>query len=101
MSALKTPAEAAAVLHCSRKTLTGHVRAGDLRYVIVGLGKKRPRRMFTVEDIQEFIERQTRRDTPCRSIGPRARHTTNSTLKSEVIAFTALRSARANGKPRE
>jgi predicted site-specific integrase-resolvase len=98
MTDLKTPAEAAAALHCSQKTLAGHVRSGALRYVIVGLGKKRPRRMFTAEDIQDFIERQMRRDTP--ATAPRTHRTTTSTSRSDVIAFTALRDARNAAKPK-
>jgi hypothetical protein len=48
---LLTPRETAAILHFSIKTHTGHVASGDLRYVLVGQGKKRPRRMFTRPDI--------------------------------------------------
>src|SRR4051794_10569450 len=35
---LRTPAEAAAKLGCSIKTLNGHVAAGALKYVIIGHG---------------------------------------------------------------
>jgi excisionase family DNA binding protein len=70
---LRTPQEAAARLRCSQRTLRAHVRAGALRYVIIGRGTKRPRRGFTDADLDEFIERQTRRDAPCLSTGRRAR----------------------------
>src|SRR6516164_2399569 len=43
---LRTKAAAAAKLGCSIKTLNGHVDAGELRYVVIGHGKKRVRRMF-------------------------------------------------------
>ena len=99
-SALRTPAEAAARLRVSRKTLTEHVRSGALRYVIIGCGSKRPRKMFTDADIEEFIERQTRRDVPCPSIAPRARRSTTTTSSGRVIAFTALRNARTDAKPK-
>ena len=48
---LRTPAEAAARLGCSIKTLNGHVAAGALKYVIIGHGTKRPRKMFTDADL--------------------------------------------------
>src|SRR5215510_4634421 len=44
---LRTSAEAAAKLGCSIKTLNGHIANGDLKYVIIGHGIKRPRRYFT------------------------------------------------------
>ena len=76
--ALRTPKEAAALLRCSLQMLAAHVRAGSIRYIQVGLGTKRPRRMFVVADLIEFIDRSARRDTPphqyerngrCRAIG--------------------------------
>jgi hypothetical protein len=45
---LRTSTEAAEFLRCSRKTLSAHAGSGALRYVIVGHGTKRPRRMFTM-----------------------------------------------------
>src|SRR5262245_18588718 len=86
---LRTPAEAARKLHCSIKTLNGHVAAGDLRYVIIGKGMKRPRRMFADDDLDEFITTQSRKDVPCPSTRTRARHTSNLISSGEVIAFTA------------
>src|SRR5215510_5017451 len=43
---LKTAAQATAKLNCSIKTLNGHVAVGALRYVAIGHGTKRPRKMF-------------------------------------------------------
>lgn len=59
---LRTPKYAAERLACSYKTLVGYVRAGTLKYVKVGNGTKRPRRMFTDTDLDEFVVNQTRRD---------------------------------------
>src|SRR5262249_26729451 len=83
---LKTAAQAAAKLGCSIKTLNAHVAAGDLRYVIIGKGKKRPHRMFTDPDINEFVSNQTRKDVPCPSTKAEtvARHISTSTSKCEV-----------------
>ncbi|MCP4284081.1 MAG: helix-turn-helix domain-containing protein [Gammaproteobacteria bacterium] len=90
-----TPAKAAEALGISVKTLTGHVKDGELRYVNVGRGSKKPRRMFDIGDLTDFKERRTRREMPCRSISRRARPSTNTTSKCEVVAFTALQNAGA------
>jgi hypothetical protein len=95
---LHTNVEAAAKLGCSVKTLNAHVASSDLRYVIIGKGTKRPRRMFTDADLDEFITNQTRKDVPCPSTSPRARHTGISTRSGEVIAFTAQPKPQTNVK---
>ena len=97
---LRTPREAARKLHCSVKTLNGHVASGALRYVIIGHGMKRPRRMFADADINDFIAAQTRKVTPCPSTRTRARRTGNLTSSGEVIAFTAQPRPRPGGKRR-
>jgi hypothetical protein len=98
---LLTRAEAAAKLGCSAKTLDGHVECGALRYVAIGHGRKRVRRMFTTADLDEFIAAQTRKDVPCPSTRIRARHTGNLTSDGEVIAFTAQPRPRAGAKPKK
>jgi hypothetical protein len=97
---LKTAAQAAAKLGCSIKTLNGHVASGALRYVSLGHGKKRRRRMYADPDLDEFIANQTRKDVPCPSTRTRARHTSNLTSGGEVIAFTAQPRPRP-GEPRK
>ena len=57
-------------LSCSIKTLRGHIASGALKYVAVGHGTKRQRRMLTDADLNEFISNQTRKDVPCPSDGP-------------------------------
>src|SRR5262245_53826921 len=88
---LKTAAQAAAKLGCSIKTLNGHVDAGELRYVIIGHGKKRPRRMYADADLDEFITAQTRKDSPCPSDATRGRRSGSTTSESEIIAFSEVR----------
>jgi hypothetical protein len=97
---LLTPREAAARLRCSGKTLFGHVASGALRYVAVGQGRKRPRKMFTDSDLNEFISNQTRKDLPAPwpSSRTRVRPTGASTSRSEVIAFSARQQAGTSGK---
>jgi hypothetical protein len=97
---LLTRAQAAAKLNCSLRTLDGHVASGTLRYVVIGHGKKRPRRMFTDADLNEFIANQTRKDVPCPSTASRARRSGTTISGGEVIAFTGLRNARPGGKQR-
>lgn len=63
MTTLRTPREVAERLRCSLRTLSDHVKAGHIKYIIIGHGKKRPRRMFTDADVDAFIERQTRRES--------------------------------------
>ena len=98
---LKTAAQAAAKLNCSIKTLNGHVASGALRYVAIGHGTKRPRKRFADADLDAFIESQTRKDVPCPSTSPRARHTGTSTSSGEVIGFMARRNARRDAKPKK
>jgi hypothetical protein len=98
---LKSKHEAAAKLGCSIKTLDGHIATGALRYVIIGHGTKRPRRMFTDADLDDFIANQTRKDAPaCPSTETRARRIGSSTFGAEVIAFTALPKPRPGAKPK-
>jgi hypothetical protein len=100
---LITKAEAAAKLGCSIKTLKGYVHAGALKYVALGHGKRRQRRMFTEADLNEFIATQSRKDVPCPSIrtGTAARRTGISTSRSEVIGFMDRRNARRGVKPKQ
>jgi hypothetical protein len=96
---LLTASEAAVKLRCSIKTLNGYVAAGALKYVPIGHGKKRPRKMFTDADLDQFIAAQTRKDVPaCPSSARSARRTGITTSNGEVIGFTARRNARLGVK---
>jgi hypothetical protein len=98
---LKTTAQAAAKLGCSVKTLDGYVRAGVLKYVDIGHGKRRQRRMFTDADIAEFIISQTRKVTPCPSTVGHARPTGTLISSGEVIDFTRPRKTPTSVKPKK
>src|SRR5262245_21505280 len=87
---LLTTGQAAAKLGISTKTLSGHVASGALRYVIIGHGTRRPRKMFTDVDLSEFIQAQTRKDAPCLSDATRAHRSGSIDSKSEVVAFSVL-----------
>ena len=47
---------AAPALDIDTKTLLADVRAGDIRYVLIGTGKKKQRRKFTRSDLEALIE---------------------------------------------
>ena len=98
---LRTPTEAAHKLRCSIKTLNGHIESGDLGYVVIGQGKKRPRRMFTDADLDAFITNRTRKDVPCPSTRTRVRRSGNSTSGGEVIAFTGVQRPGPGGKRKQ
>jgi hypothetical protein len=97
---LMTMREAAARARCSVKTFKGHVASGAIRYVIIGHGTKRPRKMIAPADLAAFIEAQTRKDVSCPSTEPRARLTGNTISGGEVIAFTAQPRPRPGAKPK-
>jgi hypothetical protein len=98
---LKTLAEGAAKLGCSVKTVKGYIASGALRYIAMGHGSKRQRRMLADADLEDFIAARSRRDSPaCQSIKVHARRSGTSTSSSEVIAFSARRSARLGARPK-
>ncbi|MEX0827649.1 MAG: helix-turn-helix domain-containing protein [Haliea sp.] len=61
---LLTTKEAASELRITVEQFRALVHDGELAYVNVGRGKKRPRMMFTPQDLDDFIERRKRRDAP-------------------------------------
>jgi hypothetical protein len=91
--------ETAERLSITEDQLTAFARAGEIAYINVGRGKKRPRRRYAEEDIREFQERRRRREA-CLSTGTNGRHTTSSISSTKVIGFTARRSARLGKMPR-
>jgi excisionase family DNA binding protein len=99
-TSLRTPLEAAARLRCSLKTLRRHVETGRLRYVEIGHGKHRSRRMFADADINAFIELQTREDIPCQFSKTRVRHIGASTSNIVEGGFSALPRPRPSAAPK-
>src|SRR4051794_32927192 len=91
--ALLTHPETAQRLGITEEQLTAFVQDGEIAYINVGRGKKRPRRRYTEQDISEFLERRRRREA-CLSIATSVRLTTSSISRSTVIGFMARRSAR-------
>lgn len=91
---LLSPAETAALLCMCERTLRGHVRRGEITFRAIGGGGTRQRRMFGLDDVMDFLNRQ-RRSVP--QIEPTRRPRRAGRLPSKpshseyVIDFTALR----------
>lgn len=91
--ALMKPAEAAKYLSISTKLLAVLTKAGEIKCINVGCGKKNQARRYTIEDLDAFTERRAQRDVPCQSIHARTPRSTTSISSTRVVAFTALRDA--------
>ncbi|WP_371748354.1 helix-turn-helix domain-containing protein [Bradyrhizobium sp. CCBAU 53338] len=94
------PKDAARYLGVSVKTLLAFVRDGELKYIHLGRGRKKIRRGFDLQDIEEFKQSRTRRDMPCQFTGTTSAASTISTSRSKVIGFTARRELRMSEKRR-
>jgi len=95
---LRTPKYAAARLACSLQTLLAYVRAGTIKYVQVGVGAKRPRRMFTDADLDDFVVARTRREYPCQSASSRGPKSFGKHLDLKEIVSKALRDKARNAR---
>src|SRR5258705_13788823 len=63
--------QAAKWLNITEDQLVALVYDGEISYINVGRGKKRPRRRFAEEDIEDFKERRRRREA-CLSTSPKS-----------------------------
>ncbi|MBN8968983.1 MAG: helix-turn-helix domain-containing protein [Rhizobiales bacterium] len=98
---LLTVEEAAARLRMSDKQLRGHIRAGNIPFINVGL-KTRPSYRFRASDIVEFeLSRATACGTQCAgSTAGRVRTTGPMMSSYVVIDFAARRVARKSAQPK-
>jgi excisionase family DNA binding protein len=92
--------QAARKLGISEDQVRGFVEAGELQFINLGLGKKRPRMRFTEADLDDLIERRRRKNTPCLSTSRKSHRITSTTSKPEVIGFTARRNAQLAKTPK-
>ena len=93
---LYSQAEAAKMLGVSGKTLLAEVRAGRLRYILIGATRK-----FKPTDLDQYIEAQAiTEEAPCRSTGGRTRPIGGTHSPSTVVGFRALR-AKERAETRE
>src|SRR5436190_15222911 len=91
--------EAARRLRITEDQLGALVQDGEISYINVGRGTKRPRRRYTEEDLAEFLERRRRREA-CRSTKTNVRRTISSISNTTVIGFSARRNARLEKTPK-
>lgn len=99
MPRLLSAKEAAERLQITKDQLAALVQDGELAYINVGRGKKRPRRRYTDQDIDELVDRRRRREV-CLSGNPKAHRSTATTSGSAVIGFMARLNAPPAKKPR-
>ena len=92
--------QAARKLGISEDQTRGLIEDGELQFINLGRGKKRPRMRFTEADLDELIERRRRKITPCLSTNRRNHRIGNSTSKPEVIGFMARRNAQIAKTPK-
>jgi excisionase family DNA binding protein len=100
MTDLLNRKQAAKKLDITENQVTGLVSDGELQYINVGRGTKRPRMRFTEADLDEWIERRRKwgaclsinRKNPNRIIG--------LTSSSTVVGFMARRNAHLAKKPK-
>ncbi|WP_411197148.1 helix-turn-helix domain-containing protein [Rhizobium sp.] len=87
---LLTPAEAAARLAISTKTLLRHADDGQIACVNVGTQRRKHRR-FAISQLSDFItSHQPTEVSRCLSTSLKAVRSTTTTLRSAAIAFTEL-----------
>jgi len=82
-------AELAVLLGIDRKTLREHVKAGNIRYIAIGSGVERVRKVFAPADVAEFLALRSRLECP--SSKPKNLHTINTASTFQAFDFTALR----------
>src|SRR5947207_2082579 len=99
---LMTSIQAAAYLNVTPEQLSKFVRDGELKFVNLGRGSKRPRYRFTKEDLDAFILSRTKQEQPqCQFSAPRnPGKSIAMTSGSKVIGFLDRRAARQNEMPR-
>jgi excisionase family DNA binding protein len=90
--------EAARRLNITTDQLTALVQDGEISYINVGRGMKRPRRRYAEEDLADFLER--RRGRECRSIETKDRRSISSTFNTTVVGFMDRRNARLAKTPK-
>src|SRR5882757_6388759 len=92
--------QAARKLGISEDQVRGFVKAGELRFINLGLGKKRPRMRFTQTDLDNFVERRGQRIVQCLSIDRRSHRTGSMTSRPGATGFTARRNAQLAKTPK-
>ena len=97
---LLTAAEAALDLECDEEQLIAFIRDGELHYVNLGRGSKRPRYRLQKKMSPRSSSNAKREGANVGLIERRSRHTCSTTSKSVVGGFMARRAAQISGKPK-
>jgi excisionase family DNA binding protein len=92
--------QAARKLGISEDQTRGLIEDGELQFIDLGRGKKRPRMRFTEADLDDLIERRRRKNTPCLSTRRKSHHITSTKSKPEAIGFMARRNAQLGKTPK-
>jgi hypothetical protein len=90
-------------LNVTKEKVRTFARDGELKFINVGHGEKRPRYRFTDSDIAELIEKRRQQETlQCPSLKPKSPHPISGTgSKSIVVGFMEARAARLARKPKK
>jgi len=86
--------ELSRLLPMDRGTICAHIDAGRLPDRRKGTGIKKPRRVFTRQDVEGLVEAMG--NAGCQSTVKNVRHITTLTSPSKVTAFPVRPAARAN-----
>jgi hypothetical protein len=92
--------QAAKKLGISEEQARGLVQDGELQFINVGRGKKRPRMRFTEADLDELIVRRRQKREQCLYTNRKSHRFTSTTSKPEVIGFMARRNAQLARTPK-
>jgi hypothetical protein len=87
-------------LSVTEDKLRAFVMSGQLKFINVGHGEKKPRYRFAEGDLQEMISKLTSQESPpCPSSKPkRASRSSGLISNSVVVGFMAARAARLENK---
>ena len=88
MERLLTPDEVIKILGIDKKTLAGHVAAGDIAFIAIGRGTVRQRRRFTEKDVQAFIDKRRTINAPPQARARRVSGKRGSVLGTDGPLFT-------------
>jgi hypothetical protein len=91
---LHDTASAAAKLKVTEEALRGFVKAGQLKFINIGQGDKRPRYRFTDADLSDFITaRQSQESPSCQSSRPRSQRRISGSVSKSVVSDFMVRRA--------
>lgn len=98
---LLTLDQAATRLNTTANQVKRFIEDGELRFVNVGRGPKRPRYRITNGDLDALVESRTKQEHPCRSIDRKSLHRNiGLTSRPVVVGFMARHAALLSARPK-